>query len=120
MPAKSSLVVGMLKQVAIYWGTPVADGYGGSSYAAPREIPCRWQDGNAVFINQLGQEIVSKASVYVAEDLAIGGHLRLGLLADLSSGAETPGSGADTVEIRMVGKTWDLSGKVPLRKVFVV
>lgn len=120
MPAKSNLVTSMLNQTALYWGSPAPDGYGGSLYSAPRQIACRWQDGNASFIDQMGREVVSKASVYVGEDLAIGGHLRLGSLADLSSGAETPGSGLDTVEIRGIGKTWDVSGRVPLRKIFVV
>ena len=120
MPAKSQLVASMLNQTAVYWGTPTPDGYGGSTYAVPREIACRWQDGNAVFIDQTGREATSKASLYVAEDLALGGHLRLCTLADLSSGAETPGEGVDTAEIRSVGRTWDVSGKVPLRKVFVV
>lgn len=120
MPGKSQLVASMLKHTAVYWGTPTPDGYGGSTYAAPREINCRWQDGNATFIDRTGREAVSKAQAYVAEDLALGGHLRHCTLADLSSGAETPGEGLDTVEIRASGKTWDVSGKVPLRKVFVV
>jgi hypothetical protein len=116
----SQIVSSVLNQKAVYWGGPTPDGYGGSTYEAPREIKCRWQDGNAVFVDQAGREAVSKAQVYVAEDLAVGGHLRLCTLAELSSGAETPGEGLDTAEIRSVGKTWDVSGIVPLRKVFLV
>ena len=110
----------MLKHTAVYWGAPASDGYGGWTYAGPREIACRWKDESVTFLTPAGREAVSKATIYVAEDLVLGGRLCHCELADLSSVAETPGDGQDTVEIMGLGKTWDISGKLPLRKVFVV
>ena len=120
MPGQSQLVASFLKQTAVYWGSPTPDGYGGHTYAEPREIACRWQDGNATFLDSAGRETVSKAQVYVGEDLVLGGYLLFGTLADLSSAGDTPEEEAGAFEIKSLPKTWDVSGKVPLRKVFLV
>lgn len=76
------------KQTALYWGTPVKDGYGSFSYADPVEIYCRWEDKIEVITDSDGKEYVSKSQVYVLQDVDEDGYLYLGDLDDLDSAAE--------------------------------
>ena len=75
-------------QTAVYWGTPVEDGYGGKSFADPVEIACRWEERVNVVSDSRGNEIVSKVRVLVTQDLDEEGYLYLGELDDLDSDEE--------------------------------
>jgi len=75
------------KQVAVYWGAPVEDGYGGKVFANPREIYCRWEELRQVISDAKGNEITSRAVVYVLEDLEEEGMLFLGTLDTLYDSA---------------------------------
>ena len=77
-----------LIHTAVYWGSPVADGYGGQSFADPVELAVRWEDLQEVFTNQNGDEQVSKAFVMLAQAVDLNGFLYLGSLTDLSSADE--------------------------------
>lgn len=81
-------------QTAVYWPSPVEDGYGGQTYGTPEEIKCRWESAtNLVRSKRLGdnaQEIVCNAEVYVLEDLDEQGWLYLGELDDLDSNPDNP------------------------------
>lgn len=72
-------------QVAVYWSAPVADGYGGFTFATPTEIYCRWDGKKEVFIDTQGRETVSKAKILVTQDLDEEGYLYLGELSDLTT-----------------------------------
>lgn len=65
-------------QVATYWGVPVIDGYGTRSFGAPEKILVRWEERTGLSIYKNGEEINSRAIVYVQKRLAIGGTLALG------------------------------------------
>jgi hypothetical protein len=78
-------------QVAVYWGSPVNDGYGGKTFATPIEIFCRWEDRNEVFVASNGDEAVSKSVVYILQDLDQEGYLYLGTLDELYDSAESSG-----------------------------
>ncbi len=86
-------------QTAVYWGDPVADGYGGWTFgsAYPTEISCRWEARTEVISDGQGNEIVSRARVYVTEDVEEEGWLFLGTLDDLDSAAEEDPMKADSV-----------------------
>jgi len=71
------------KQTAVYWGSPIADGYGGYDYGDPEEIKCRWADEQQMFQSDDGAQLVSKAVVLVTEDVDMDGLLYLGTLDDL-------------------------------------
>ncbi len=66
------------KQTLSYWGTPVANGYGGWSWDAPIEIKGRWVDKQELFINAAGEQVLSKAKVFVDRDLDMGGYIYSG------------------------------------------
>lgn len=72
-------------QTAVYWSAPVADGYGGYTFASPTEISCRWDGKKEIFIDAQGREAVSKAKILVTQDLDEEGYLYLGELDDLST-----------------------------------
>jgi len=76
------------KQIAVYWGNPVADGYGGYSYDDPEEIYCRWSDEKQLFEADDGTQQVSKAILYLVEDVDMNGLLYLGELDDLDTSEE--------------------------------
>ena len=86
-----SFIARLCTQTAVYWGSPVNDGYGGKTFDDPVEISCRWED-TIESINRvgarLGEEIVSQAQVYVTTDVEERGYLYLGTLDDLDSGEE--------------------------------
>lgn len=80
-------------QTAVYWGTPVPDGYGGYIFDDPVEILCRWEDKVELIDRvgeRLGEQIISKAQVLVTQDLNEQGYLYLGTLNDLDSDTSNP------------------------------
>ena len=82
-----SFIARLCVQTAVYWGSPVDNGYGGKTFADPAEISCRWED-IVERIERVGdrmsEEIVSRAQVYVTQDVEEQGYLFLGTLDDLS------------------------------------
>jgi hypothetical protein len=75
-----SLITKMRRQTAVYWGPSANDVHGRPTYADPVEISCRWEDTTTELPKEDGSVVVSKAKVFVGEDLAIGGMLMLGEL----------------------------------------
>lgn len=101
-----------MRQTATYWGPGVADGFGGKTYAAPIQVKVRWEDTNVLFVDQNGNEVVSKAVVYVDTDLSVGGYLLLGI-----STASNPTTIIGTHEIRNISKSPNIRGTKFLRKI---
>ena len=104
----SSVLYRTLTQTAIYWGTPVEDGYGGKTFATPVDIKCRWQD-RVEKISRLGdrqgQEVVSNAQVFTLVDVQEQGWLYLGELDDFSAVPTDPKAVDGAYEIQRVDKT---------------
>ena len=71
-------------QTAVYWGSPVSDGFGGQTHGEVREIQCRWDDVSNTISTNDGQEIISRAELLVVEDLQEHGFLWLGSLGELN------------------------------------
>ena len=114
------MLANQLKQTAVYWGNPASDGYGGRTFDDAVEMNVRWQDRQELFVDAQGREQTSRAVVYVATDLAIGGYLYLGTLADLSSAEEgDPLSVSTAYEIRSISKTPDIGADRFARKLWL-
>jgi hypothetical protein len=75
-------------QDCVYWSTPVENGYGGKTFADPIEIKCRWEDKLQLIRLDDGNQISSRAIVYVLQELDEEGYLYLGTLDDLDSTEE--------------------------------
>jgi len=92
----------LCEQDAVYWGNPQDNGYGGFTYDDPVEIKCRWEDSNEVIAmagqDRKSRELVSKAQVWVVQDVDEEGYLYLGTLDStdaLSSAEEANPANAD-------------------------
>lgn len=87
-----SFISSKLNQSAVYWGNPHDNGYGGFNYDEPVEIKCRWEDMHQVVTATNGEEVVSRAVVYVDIDLEENGVIYLGTMKDLiESSGESSG-----------------------------
>ena len=109
-----ALIARMCTQTAVYWGSPVADGYGGKTFDDPVEIKCRWENQVEKIswqgASKLGEEIVSRAQVFTTQDVDELGWLFLGDLDDLddlvdSSGEADPMAVEGAYEIKRFDKT---------------
>ena len=105
-------------QTAVYWGSPVEDGYGGKTWGDPVEIDCRWEETMQVMLDKDGEEITSRAAVYVTQDLEENGVLYLGTLDDLDSDQEAdPLSNNAAYTIKRFAKTPVLGSTTQFRRV---
>lgn len=71
-------------QTAVYWGSPVNDGYGGRTFATPREILVRWDDDEHISKDSFGNDFKTKAKLIVTEDLDFEGFCMLGSLSEVT------------------------------------
>lgn len=107
-----SIITKVLKQTCVYWaltpeeGTDVSyDDYGQPIVTAsdPVEISCRWEDKNEEFISANGTKMVSRAVVYVGQDVAVGGILMLGTKDNITDSV-TIKNNAGAYEIKAFSK----------------
>jgi hypothetical protein len=115
----------MLKQKAVYWapggedsGGSDFDAYGKPMYTNPAEIDCRWEDRVEEFVASDGTRTVSRAVVYVGQDVRTGGVLMLGTLGDIDSGSD-PKVNDGAWEIRRFDKLPTLKATKFLRTAYV-
>lgn len=72
-----------LSQTLVYWATPVADGYGGFTFDDPVEIKGRCEYTTELILSgSTGEEVLSKARVYLNQEVYEGEYLYLGELDD--------------------------------------
>ena len=94
-------------ETAVYWGSPVNDGFGGFTFATPIELKppdngVRWDEKTEVNVGWFstgfpGNILLSKASVLVLQDVDLQGYMYRGTLAslaayDTSSPIDIPGA----------------------------
>jgi len=77
-------------QDCVYWplnltesGAQSYNSYGEPQFADPQELKCRWEGRIEKFMDDKGEEVVSKAVVMV-DGVAAGGVLMLGTLDDIT------------------------------------
>lgn len=108
------------KQTAVYWPSPTADGYGGYDYGTAVEIDCRWEWRQKVILDRAGKEKISRAVVYVKQDLDLQGFLYLGSLDDLTTEQRSdPMKVDDAFEIIEFKKIPGINAKQHLRAAYV-
>src|SRR5690554_523382 len=81
------IITRMRKQKAVYWEpTGRVDRNGNPVFEDPVEIDCRWEDVSELFLDENGNQQVSKAKVYVDRDVKLRGYLKLGEIYGISEG----------------------------------
>ena len=79
----------MRRQTAVYWPVIDVDDQGQPVHGMPEELAppdgVRWDDVQEVFMGATGEQLVSRAKVYVSKRLDKGGVLWKGELADLDN-----------------------------------
>lgn len=88
------IVLGMLKQVAVYWAPSGTDRYGKPTWATPIEIKVRWEDVQDQFQDAKGQRNFQGAVAYTDRDVAFKGVLFLGYLVDVDQADPKSNEGA--------------------------
>jgi len=115
------LITKMLKQWAVYWplSSTEVDAYGQPTYGTAVEIRCRWQDRVEETLNEQGILKISKAKIYVASDVDVGGVLWQGRLVDVPTSLTEPKKNAKAFEIIRFDKLPDLKIKSFLRTAYL-
>lgn len=108
-----------LKQVVVYWGSPVPSGYGGFTYTSPIEISVRWEDKQELFTNDSGEQELSRAVVYANQDMDIGGYLYLGEESELDSSHDQPETIERAYRIKAYASIPNVSATDYLRKIWL-
>lgn len=108
-----------LKQKAVYWDSPIPDGFGGATYTAPTEIDVRWEDRVEQYTNLAGQQALSNAIVYANRDFSVGCYIMLGLLSDVTDPGLDPQKTPGALKIMMVAKSPNIKGTQFLRKAWL-
>lgn len=67
-----------LKQKVTYWATSGRDITGAPAWTTPIALKARWEDLNELFINDQGEEVRSRAVIYLNSDVETSGYLFLG------------------------------------------
>ena len=109
----------MMNQVVTYWAPlPGDDGFGGQTLAPPVSFRARWEDKMQTILNAKGEEIVSKATIYLPKyvEVAPDGWIALG---KYPPGSPNPSTIVGAAIIRNTGEIPDLRNLTALRTVMV-
>jgi len=107
--AIGSFLTQAMTQTIVYWGSPTPDGMGTKTYADPVEIKGRWQSRVELIDrvgSRLGETVVSRAQIFLLQDVDEMGYLYLGDLDDLDSDEEGDPTSVDgAYEIKRFDKS---------------
>lgn len=84
-----SFVTRNLKQDVTYWSPSSFDQFGNQVWGTPAVIKGRWEDRTDLFIIETGEEVRSRARVYLNSDVVVGGYLFLGVSSSTDPGTVT-------------------------------
>lgn len=68
----------MLKQTITHWANNQPDGYGGFTVSNPVQIKGRWENKSEIVRTLKGDDVTSRAVIYVDSDVKIGDYIYLG------------------------------------------
>lgn len=94
-------------QTVVYWALDAKDKWGNRTFVAPVELAARWEDRQDLFIDASGRESVSRAFIFLGQDIDLGGFLFLGELSDIDSSVDetNPKNVGNSYEIKAFNKT---------------
>lgn len=104
-----------LRQEVTHWPVTGSDGYGGFTFGTPVTLDARWETRREVITNFDLEEVISKAIVYLDEDINEGDYLALG---DYTSEAD-PTEVAGAYRVQQFGSVTDLRNVRSLQKAWL-
>ena len=113
-----SIISRMRRQTCVYWAKEGYDNYGKPLTDPPIQLTCRWQDMNEEFIDSEGTRQMSRAKVFVDQDVDVGGVLMLGVLGDVTD-ALVPKNNAGAWEIKRFDNMPNLKATEYLKTAYV-
>lgn len=78
------IITKVLVMDAVYWPPNGLNNYSVQTYAAAIALKVRWVDSNELYLGAKGEQLISKSSVMVGQDVEKDGVLWKGLLSSLS------------------------------------
>lgn len=97
-----------LKQTASYWAKgSTFDNYGNPTWDTPVLLPCRWEETTEKIVGAQGEEIMTRAVIFLDTDVTIGSYL---LLGEFGSGETDPLVLSSAFEILDFKKIPELGG----------
>lgn len=94
---------------AVYWASPTMNTDGTNDFDDGVEIDCYWKEEKDLVLDDAGKEVVSRAKVYVTQDLDNQGMLYHGTLADLTAAQiADPKEVTEAYEIKQIVKKQSL------------
>ena len=113
-----SIITKMLKQKAVYWAPSGLDEFGQPTWGSPVEISVRWEDKHEQFMDDDGERQLSRALVFVSQDVEVKGVLLLSVL-DGSVIQDDPKANQDAWEIRKYDRLPNFKATEFLRSAFL-
>lgn len=110
-----------LNQTLVYWGNPQDDGEGGFTFDSAVEIIGRCEYKVEQVVSGNGELTVSRARVYLAQEVDQGGYLYLGTLDDseMVDSAPHPDDISESMRIMVFEKIPRLEGPGYLYKAYL-
>jgi len=108
----------LLRQTITYWEPDSTDVYGNTSWDAGVEIKARWEEKTENVLNADGENVASRAVVYVDGDqsIEVDGRMFLGVKSELTA-AQIPDP--DSYRIIMVANSPDLRDRRSIKKIWL-
>ena len=112
----------LLRQTVTYWEPGSADVFGNTSWAAGVEISARWEEKVEDVLNADGENVASRAVVYVdgTQDIGIDGRMFLGTLSELTAEQRSdPDKVSNSYRIIMIQNSPGLRNRRSLKKIWL-
>lgn len=112
----------LLNQTITYWEPDSTDVYGNTSWDAGEEISARWEEKAEGILDANGDNVMSRAVVYVAgtQSVEIGGRMYKGIKSELTAAQiPDPDKVPNSYRIIMVQESPDLRNRRSLKKVWL-
>lgn len=112
----------MLRQTVTYWETDSTDVFGNTSWDAGVEIKARWEEQAEDVLNADGENVVSRAVVYVdgEQDIVVDGVMFLGLKSELTAAQiPDPDKVANAYRIIAIRESPGLRNRRSLKKLWL-
>lgn len=87
-------------QLATYWQFANFDGFGKRVFATPVTILVRWDDRTDLVIKKGEEDVPSKASIFVQQDMQVGEYLALGDQTGISDPQTIPETAYQILDYR--------------------